>query len=166
MLHCRRTQQRMRNSVTIQYRAYSFLISTKREELTPWVHCLLLEYWKQKHICTVRWINSAWNATERQGMGSRMLQRPWDFINLLLDGQRPGPGDCSAWALQDASALLRTDSAKVVRRWQHNKCPTLHIDFPRSVRKRDVYVSYLISPTRRTSPPSHRRNKGMKRWLK
>lgn len=163
----------MRNLVTIQYRAYSSLISTKkREELTSWVHCLLFEYWKQKHICTGRWINSAWNATERQGTGSRMLQRPWDFIKnlLLLDGQRPGPGDCSAWALQDnlqdASGLLRTDSAKVVRRWQHNKCPTLHTDFPRSIRKRDVYMSYLISPTQCTSPPSHHRTEGMKRRLK
>lgn len=63
-------------------------------------------------------------------------------------GKDLAKGNCSSWALQDnhkdVSALLRTDSAKVVRRWQNSKRNILQINSPRSVRKGNVYMLYLI----------------------
>ena len=54
--------------------------------------------------------------------------------------------NCSSLALQrnlkDELALLRTDSAKVVRRWQNGKWNILQINLPRSVRKGNVYTLY------------------------
>ena len=60
-------------------------------------------------------------------------------------------GNYSSWAsqdnLKDVLLLLRTGSAKVVRRWQNSKQNILQIDFPGSVRKGNVYTLYLTPLT-------------------
>lgn len=117
-----RAPQKMRNSVTIKHTAYRSFISTgNRKELTLLSALSALNIQKVKAYlhCEVNKLKVKCHE-ERQCTGFRMLQRLCDLISdlLLLDGQRSGQRQLFLLQgnLTDASALLRTDSAKVARR--------------------------------------------------